>query len=241
MYNTRIIIPARYASSRFQGKPLVDLCGTPMITRVADICSELLGKDNVFIATDDSRIQSVVDAHGYEAIMTGKCLTGTDRVAEAANHIDADIYINVQGDEPLINPADIKKVIDTKKQNIDKVVNAYRYLKKDEDASNINIPKVVTTELDNLVYMSRALIPRCKTDMIYDIKKQVCIYAFTKDELNKFYNFGRKSYLESIEDIEILRFLDLNIPVLMTEVTSESIAVDCPSDVMLVEQSLKIE
>lgn len=241
MYKIRIIIPARYESTRFEGKPLVDLCGKPMIIWVSEACSKLLGKNNVFVATDDNRIKIVVESYGYQVIMTGECDTGTDRVAEAAQQINADIYINVQGDEPLINPTDIQKVIDTKKKNIDKVVNAYRYLTASEDAHNINIPKVVTTESDRLVYMSRALIPGCKIKMTYDIKKQVCVYAFTKKELDKFYKFGRKSKLESIEDIEILRFLDLEQKVIMTEVSSESIAVDCPTDVMIAEQALRIK
>ena len=239
MLKTYIIIPARYASTRFEGKPLVKLCGKQMILWVADICAELLGKESVFIATDDKRIQSVVNKYGYQSIMTGDCLTGTDRVAEAAKQLEADIFVNVQGDEPCINSTDIFKVIDVKSKNLGKVVNAYRFLTAKEDSTNVNIPKVVTTESDKLLYMSRASIPGCKNNAEYSIKKQVCIYAFTKEELNVFYNFGRKSYLEKIEDIEILRFLDLDKNVLMTEVSTESVAVDCPQDVQIAEQAIR--
>lgn len=239
MLKTCIIIPARYASTRFEGKPLVELCGKPMVLWVADTCAKLLGKDNVFVATDDERIQSVVDNSGYQSIMTGNCLTGTDRVAEAAKQIDADIYVNVQGDEPCINSADILQVIDVKSKNLGKVVNAYRFLTPKEDPTNSNIPKVVTTETNKLLYMSRSCIPGSKKDVSYAIKKQVCIYAFTIEELNLFYNFSRKSYLEKIEDIEILRFLDLDRTVLMTEVGSESVAVDCIEDVKIAEQTIR--
>ena len=105
-----IIIPARYDSTRFPGKPLVKILGIPMIIRVANICSKVMGKDSVYIATDNEIIKETVNKHGFKSIMTSnKCLTGTDRVAEAASKINADIFINVQGDEPTINPRIYKK------------------------------------------------------------------------------------------------------------------------------------
>ena len=102
---TSIIIPARYGSSRYSGKPLVKILGREMILRVADICKKVVKKKNLFIATDDRRISKKVSENGYNFVMTSKkCLTGTDRVAEASKKIKSDIYINVQGDEPTINP-----------------------------------------------------------------------------------------------------------------------------------------
>ena len=113
---TIVIIPARYKSSRFPGKPLIRLLGKPMILWVADLCSTAIGKKNVFIATDDNEISNTITNEGYQAIMTSKdCLTGTDRLAEAAKKINADIYVNVQGDEPLVNPKDIQNIIEEKK------------------------------------------------------------------------------------------------------------------------------
>ena len=107
--NINIIIPARYGSSRYKGKPLVKLLGREMILRVADICSKVVKKDKLFIATDDNRIAKKVSENGFNFIMTSKnCLTGTDRVAEVSKKISSDIYINVQGDEPTIRPNDIK-------------------------------------------------------------------------------------------------------------------------------------
>ena len=98
------VIPARFQSSRFPGKPLLDLNGTPMIVRVANIVEKALGKKNTYIATDDKRIKETVESYGYKAIMTSvDCITGTDRVYDFSKQINADIYINVQGDEPLLN------------------------------------------------------------------------------------------------------------------------------------------
>ena len=111
-----IIIPARYGSSRYRGKPLAKILGREMVLRVADICKKITGKKNLFIATDSKLIENVVKKDGYKTIITSKkCLTGTDRVAEASRKIKADIIINVQGDEPTINPNDIKKIINSKK------------------------------------------------------------------------------------------------------------------------------
>ena len=114
--STSIIIPARYGSSRYRGKPLVKILGREMVIRVADICSKIKNV-KVFIATDSKKISNVVKKNGYNYIFTSSsCLTGTDRVAEASNKIRSKIFINVQGDEPTINPKDIKKVIKAKKK-----------------------------------------------------------------------------------------------------------------------------
>ena len=112
MANSCVIIPARYNSSRFPGKPLIKLLNQSMIIWVADISALAVGKENVFIATDDKRIAEEVKHNGYQSLMTSpNHLTGTDRIAEAASLIDYDIYINVQGDEPFFNPNDLKMLI----------------------------------------------------------------------------------------------------------------------------------
>ena len=111
------VIPARYQSSRFPGKPLLDLNGTPMIVRVANIVEKALGKKNTYIATDDKRIMDTVESYGFKAIMTSTdCITGTDRVYDFSKQIKADIYVNIQGDEPLLNYKDIQKIIVLKKK-----------------------------------------------------------------------------------------------------------------------------
>ena len=242
MISSCVIIPARYNSSRFPGKPLVKILEKSMIVRVADISSLAVGKSNVFIATDDNRIAEEAENNGYKSIMTStNHLTGTDRIAEASLHIDYDIYINVQGDEPLINPKDIKKCIEIKKEIPDAVINGFCWMDEKEDPTDINIPKVTTTNENKLIYMSRNAIPGFKdeSNKPQRYKKQVCIYGFNKEQLEKFAKYENKTDVEKSEDIEILRFLDLNENVYMFECKPGSLAVDVPNDVVKVEQELK--
>ena len=239
---TVIIIPARYGSSRLRGKPLYKILGREMVLRVADICSKVVGIKNLYIATDSKKISKVALTAGYKVVMTSsRCLTGTDRVAEAAMKIKSDIYINVQGDEPTINPIDIKNVIKAKVKNSKYVVCGYDKVHKFEDASSINLPKVVVNEKQELIYISRALIPGSKKNIKnYEYLKQVCIYAFNKTELGKFYSKKKKSKIESMEDIEILRFLDLGIKIKMIKLDSNSVAVDEIKDVKKAEALIKM-
>ena len=237
-----IVIPARYRSSRFLGKPLVKLLGKPMIIWVAELSTKVVGKENVYIATDDSKIQKTVIQMGYNVVMTSEnCLTGTDRLAEVAKKIEADIYINVQGDEPLVDPKDIQKVIDLKKQYPNDVINGYTKMEKDENPQSLNKPKIIFTEDKRMVYISRQPLPGFKdpkhTSKVY--YKQVCIYAFNREELLTFGNFGRKSKLEESEDIEIIRFLEWGKKIRLVETQSGSLAVDEPKDVEKVVKILK--
>jgi len=236
------IIPARYQSSRFPGKPLVLLLGKPMILYVAEITAKALGKENTWVATDNQRIADIVKRAGFNVAITSEtALTGTDRVWETAKQVKADIYLNIQGDEPLLNPKDIELIVAEKKKRERGVINGMCRLLPHEDPSNVNIPKVITTENNRMVYMSRAVIPGFKSSHNKPAyyMKQVCIYAFTYKELEAFGEFGRKSTLEKYEDIEILRFLDLSIPVFMVETDGASLAVDIPEDVPIVEEALR--
>jgi len=238
-----VVIPARHASSRFPGKPLVKLLEKPMVLWVADLSSVAVGVENVYVATDSKRIADVVESAGYSAVITSSdALTGTDRLAEVVGQIDADIYVNVQGDEPMVDPKDICRVIAEKQAHMDMVVNAYCDISSEEDPLNINIPKVVVSESQKLLYMSRAAVPGSKSgsQSHTNFQKQVCIYAFTGEELMAFRSFGRKSELESFEDIEILRFFELNKEILMIEVQGGSLAVDVPDDVAKVERALRL-
>tara|TARA_B100000524_G_C23509001_1_gene319853 strand:+ start:9 stop:545 length:537 start_codon:yes stop_codon:yes gene_type:complete len=169
-------------------------------------------------------------------------LTGTDRVAEAAKFLDYDIYVNVQGDEPLIEPKDILKAIELKVKYPEFVINSYCSLAHHEDPNNLNIPKVVITDNSNLIYISRAAIPKSKkSNLELNHKKQVCIYSYNKNDLSKFLDYGIKSKVEKIEDIEILRFFELNIKIKMFEASKSSLAIDVPEDVEKVENALKFE
>lgn len=233
-----IIIPARLKSSRFPEKPLKYILGIPMVIRVARICEKLINKKNIFIATDSKKISLLASKHGFNSLLTSKkCLTGTDRVAEAAFKIPGEIFINVQGDEPLIKPKDIKRIIDAKIKNKDKIICGYTVVKKRINPSLNSIPKVVLNEKNELIYISRSLIPGSKKK-IKNYLKQVCIYGFNKSELRSFKKFKRKSKLECVEDIELLRFFELGKKILMVKTSEDSIAVDYPKDIKKVERQI---
>ena len=237
---TTIIIPARYGSSRYRGKPLVKILGREMILRVADICKKIKNV-RVFIATDSKKIANVAEKNGYDYIMTSKnCLTGTDRVAEASKKIKSEIFINVQGDEPTISPRDIQKIMNAKKKFPNHVICGYDKIHNFESPKNINLPKVVVNSKDELIYISRALVPGTKKkNQNINYFKQVCIYAFNKKQLNKFHLKKRKSIIEKIEDIEILRFFDMDEKIKMVKLNSNSVAVDEMRDVKKAEKLLK--
>ena len=240
-HKTVIIIPARYGSSRYRGKPLVKILGRELVLRVADVCAKTIGKDNVYIATDSKKIVNKVSQYNYKYVMTSRnCLTGTDRVAEAAKKISAKIFINVQGDEPLVNPKDIKKIIASKKKYFNYVICGYDKIHKLQNPKSLNLPKVVVNSKNELIYISRSLIPGSKK-IIRKKKyfKQVCIYAFNSNELNKFYNLHKKSEIEEMEDIEILRFFDLGVKIKMIKLNSNSVAVDEISDVKKAEKIIR--
>ena len=237
-----VLIPARYASSRYPGKPLVPLLGKPMILWVCELSARAVGQDHVFVATDDQRIAEVAQNAGFNALMTASsALTGTDRLAEAAAMIDYDIYVNVQGDEPLAEPEDIRRCIALKTERPEYIINGFCRIGHDEDPSCVNIPKVITNEARVMVYMSRKPLPAFKETRNAPERymKQVCIYGFSGQDLEDFVSFGRKSILERSEDIEILRFLELGRKIQMFECTPGSLAVDVPDDVCRVEARLR--
>lgn len=231
-----VVIPARYKSSRFPGKPLAKIKGKEMILWVAGIAELAVGLENVYVATENEEIVDAVKSYGYKVVLTSdSCLTGTDRVAEAALEIDADIIINIQGDEPMLDPKDIQKVIECKLANPDHIVNCMAYLNGREDVEDKKIPKVITNLQDELIYMSRNAIPGTKTGNGVNPKKQVCIYAFNREHLQAFTSVSSKTPLEAQEDIEIVRFLELGYKVKMLMVDSNTHAVDYPEDIQTVE------
>jgi 3-deoxy-manno-octulosonate cytidylyltransferase (CMP-KDO synthetase) len=237
------IIPARYKSSRFPGKPLVNILGKPLVIHVAEKVDAALGRDNFAVATEDQRIVDEVERWGFQAVLTtDKPKTGTDRLWEVAQVMPASIYLNIQGDEPMVKPEDILKIYETKKAFPDYIINGYCSLNRDEDPNSINIPKVILNEKEEMIYMSRLPLPGIKgrTDKP-EYLKQVCIYAFTYPELKAYGERVSKSVLESYEDIEILRFLEMGFKIKMVRTSGSSLAIDVPEDVRAVEEALKFQ
>jgi len=235
------VIPARYKSSRFEGKPLCIIKDIPMVKRTYEQArkSELL--DKLVVATDSEKIKSYCESENIPVIMTSEdCLTGTDRIAEVAIIEHFDLYVNIQGDEPVIDPKSIDEVVEEFQKFGEQYV-AYNLYKTIEDESEINsntIIKVIVNEKDELMYMSRLGTPFNKSDKNAVYKKQVCVYGFTKEAL-KLFALRPKTLNEQYEDIEILRFLDMGCKVKMRETTADSIAVDVPEDIKKVENFLE--
>lgn len=234
------IIPARYNSSRFHGKPLYLIKNIPMIKRTYDSVkkSKLLNK--LVVATDDLKIKEYCIKENIPVVMTSDAhLTGTDRIAEVAEKEYYDLYINIQGDEPIIDHQAINQIVKEYKKNTDlyDVFNLYKKIENKHEINSDSIIKVIINKRNELMYMSRSCIPFNKSSNEAFYNKQVCIYGFTKKALALFANRD-KSHNEQFEDIEILRFLDLGCPVKMIETSYNSIAVDVLGDVKKVEDFL---
>ncbi|MEO6229422.1 MAG: 3-deoxy-manno-octulosonate cytidylyltransferase [Ferruginibacter sp.] len=227
-----LVIPARFQSTRFPGKPLLELSGKTMIQRVYEQCTKAYPKELIYVATEDERIVTHCKSLGIQAILTSdNCLTGTDRIAEVALQIDADYYINVQGDEPVFNPEDITSLLAVLPQLKGSVLNGYCPLDDEADYRSVSVPKVVFRPDGRLLYMSRSAIPGNKRSAFNYGFRQVCIYAFPKKALLEFANFGKKTPFEEEEDIEILRFLEMGYEVQMIPMSKESIPIDNREDI----------
>ena len=247
-----VVIPARWASSRFPGKPLANIAGIAMIQRVASQANKANCASEVIVATDDLRILDFVKDNGGMAIMTSaKHESGTDRVAEVARDRDCDIVVNVQGDEPLIPPQNIDQVIRPLVDDATISVSSLRVLIRNKsDLLNKNITKVVVDKFDSALYFSKAPIPWDRdlwadsVDGISQISspqwfKHIGLYAYRKRFLME-YSKMPKSPLEQIEKLEQLRILENGIPIKVVETKFDSIGVDSQADIEIIEKQLAL-
>lgn len=237
-----VVIPARYKSKRLPGKPLIDIGGLPMIVRTYNQCKKVVSEDKIIVATDSVKIKKVCDQYNINSIITSnKCLTGTDRVAEVAKKIDCNFYINVQGDEPFFNPQDLKKLINEAINNPKQIINGYTEINDKKLFFNPSIPKLVFDKNRYLLYMSRGPIPSNKKYNFEKGWRQICAYSFPKKMLNIFAKTKTKTPIESIEDIEILRFLEMGFKVKMIKMSNKSLAVDNEDDLKQAKIYLKLK
>jgi 3-deoxy-manno-octulosonate cytidylyltransferase (CMP-KDO synthetase) len=228
-----IVIPARWESSRFPGKPLADLGGKPVLVHVWERCRLAMDDNRIIVATDDDRIADVMNSVGARVAMTSSdCLTGTDRVAEVAQQFPADWYVNVQGDEPFVDPSAISAVMETATgaETDIAAVNAMSPITLESDFRSSTVPKVVCDARLRLLYISRAAIPTDKTLAFRTAHRQIGLYAFRRSVLEAFAAQERKMPLEDIEDIEILRLVELGYTIQMVDVDSPGPAIDTPED-----------
>jgi 3-deoxy-manno-octulosonate cytidylyltransferase (CMP-KDO synthetase) len=237
---TLIVIPARYRSSRFPGKPLADILGKPMIQHVYEKASRAKKADKVMVATDDSRIYSVVEEFGGNVVMTSKDhQSGTDRITEVVDKEEGEIYINLQGDQPLICPEDIDLLIDNMSGNPDCNIATLCHPISQEEAKNPNAVKVVLSSDGRALYFSRSLIPYARQgakNVCYN--KHIGIYGFKRQVLLKYKNLPF-SQLERQEKLEQLRLLEagFSIDVIETNIINDQ-GVDTPEDLEIVKRIL---
>jgi len=236
------IIPCRYLSSRFPGKSLALINDKPMMWHVYQRALESNILDEVFIATDDERIVNVANEYKLNTIMTSKLHeTGTDRVAEVSKKIQADFYINIQGDEPFIDPNAIKLVAQTIISSKDPLIlaaNAYTPMQDISDVIDTNTVKVILDCEERALAFSRQPIPYPKAN-IAKYRKQLGLYAFKQSGLQIF-SENKPAYLESVEGVEMYRLLEHGYSIQMVKTNDSSISVDTPSDLVRVQEKFGV-
>lgn len=235
------VIPARYESSRFPGKPLVDICGKPMIWWVYNQVSKVKELDEVYVATDDERIKLECDKYNLKVVMTKNThKTHLDRLAEFVDIISADFYINVNGDEPLIDPKNIQKLVPDRTINSNNFyfANAMTIVKKPVELVDNARIKIVTDKFGYGLYMARTPIPYPKGSLEFNYKKFVGIQCFSKSAL-EFCKYTKRGELESIEDIDEYRFLENGQKIKFILVDADSFSVDTQKDLEKVRNILK--
>lgn len=221
------VIPARMASTRCPGKPLRDLAGKPMLQWVYEAVCKAEIPTAVVIATPDQEIVDAANRFGCETVLTGDHhTTGTDRIAEAASILGADAYLNVQGDEPLIQPEAIDACARPILQGEAEMASVYDWMKP-EDESNPAVVKVVTDLQDRALYFSRAPIPFRRGLQDQPLKQHVGLYAYTGNVLAKFATW-KPTPLEQTEVLEQLRFMENGITIQMSLSKGTPVAVDTP-------------
>lgn len=238
MNKVSYLIPARIQSSRFPGKPLAKILGKEMILHVLDRVASVIPRSDIFVASDSVDVLKVIEKFGYQGIETSHHPTGTDRLAEALLSIETDYVINVQGDEPAFNPMDILKASEFLIKSKFPVVTGYCLEENALEINDSNTIKLVFSNSKRLMYISRAPIPGCKGNFERASYRQVCLYGYTRTALETFGKLPRSEF-EIIEDHEILRFLENDIPVGVVELSNWSVPVDIESDILLAETQLR--
>ncbi|MBB6126897.1 3-deoxy-manno-octulosonate cytidylyltransferase [Mucilaginibacter lappiensis] len=233
------IIPARYASSRFPGKPLVDIAGKSMIQRVYEQAKKCGNLSEVVVATDDDRIFNHVKAFGGAAVMTADThQSGTDRCAEVALlHPEYEVIINIQGDEPFIDPEQITKLTACFTDKDTQLATLIKRIKTEEELFNNNSPKVVVNKLSEAIYFSRSALPHIRGQELenwlefYAFFKHIGIYGYRADVLQQITKLPVSS-LEKAESLEQLRWIENGYRIKVAETELETYAVDVPEDLM---------
>lgn len=239
------VIPARFASSRFEGKVLADLMGKPLIQHVWERAKRATLLDKVIIACDDEKVKEAAKKFGAEVLFTASGHTsGTDRITEVVNPLDCKIVVNIQADEPLIHPSMIDAVVKILQEDKNLCMGTLiKKIKDDEEISDPNVVKVVTDKDNFALYFSRSPIPHRRYHDPNEpvvFYKHIGLYSYTKDFLFTYTNLP-PSKLERIEKLEQLRVLENGYRIKTAETNLETIGVDTPEDLEKVKTILAQE
>jgi 3-deoxy-manno-octulosonate cytidylyltransferase (CMP-KDO synthetase) len=233
------IIPARYGSTRLEGKPLMDICGKPMIQLVVEAAQKAHLLEEVIVATDDQRIVQVVESFGGKASLTSvDHKTGTDRVAEVAAGLDVDVVVNIQGDEPLLNPAMIDEVTEPfLRDPALPMCTMCTPILEEEKLNSPHVVKVVFNQDGYALYFSRSLIPYPRKRENFVAYEHLGLYAYRKDFLMKYIKLPQ-TRLEINESLEQLRVLESGYPlkVVVTAQAYDGLSVDTQEDLEKVRE-----
>lgn len=234
------IIPARFQSSRFPGKPLCDICGKPMIWWVYSRAKRSKRLNDVVAAIDDVRVEDVCKSMGIPYVLTSDDAPNhIHRIWEVSEKIESDFYVSINGDEPLIKAENIDLLLsDLSVVDGPFFKSVYRRMKDPAEVLDLANVKIVLDEKGSCLYQSRHPIPSTKGSLLFDYKKAVGIECFNKQALDFFVNTPMGT-LEKIEDIDHLRFLEYGVGIQYVEIESESISVDTPNDLEKVKKLME--
>jgi 3-deoxy-manno-octulosonate cytidylyltransferase (CMP-KDO synthetase) len=236
------VIPARYGSSRFPGKVLADLAGKPMIQWVYEKVLKSKTLDQLFIATDDTRVLKAVEGFGGNAVMTKiDHQSGTDRIAEAIQKIETDIVVNIQGDQPLLDPKMIDEAVQPMLEDTTIQMSTIKTKISEEDYNDPAVVKVVVDENDFALYFSRSLIPYSRDNIAVNVFEHVGLYVYRKEFLLKISKLPQ-TYLEKVEMLEQLRVMEKGYKIKVVETKSKQaagVSVDTPEDLAKVEKMVR--
>ncbi len=238
------LIPARYGSTRLPGKPLALIAGKPMIQHVYERCADAPSLAAAWVCTDDSRVYDTVKDFGGNAVMTRPDhISGTDRVAEAAEQLDADIVVNIQGDQPFVHPDMLNEVVTPLLQEKPADVSTLKVrITHEADLHNPAVVKVVTDHAGNALYFSRSLITYTRENLSHDVYEHAGTYAYRKDTLLRLTQLA-PTVLEQVESLEQLRWLQhgLRIAVVESQISDPArhgFSVDTPEDLARAEDMM---
>jgi 3-deoxy-manno-octulosonate cytidylyltransferase (CMP-KDO synthetase) len=240
MVNRRAVavIPSRYASTRFPGKPLALLEGRPMVAHVVARAREAGCFAEVVVATDDRRIADAASAAGAAPVMTGAARTGTDRVAEAARGVAAEVVVNVQGDEPAVPPASLRTLATFLLEHPEVPMATLALPAANTDLLDPNVVKVVCGVSGDALYFSRSPIPYPRSPETGVARRHVGLYGFQREALLVFASWP-EAVLERVEALEQLRALANGMAIRVLDAAGDSVAVDVPDDVPRAEAALR--